>query len=65
MLLNLLRRRRRHHHEVNLNHILWRPSLLRGFVCDYHPAALGSNPMHTIYAFSNCIIEIVTRKERK
>ena len=23
------------------------------FVCDYHSAALGSNPMHTIDAFLN------------
>ena len=25
------------------------PPLLRGFVCTYHLAALGSNPKHTIY----------------
>ena len=25
----------------------------RGFVCTYHPAAQGSNPKHTIYAFFN------------
>ena len=28
------------------------PPLLRGFVCAYHPAALGSSPKHAIYAFS-------------
>ena len=32
----------------------WLPQL-RGFVCAYHPAASGSNPKHTIYAFSICI----------
>ena len=26
---------------------------LRGFICAYHPAAPGSNPKHTIYAFFN------------
>ena len=26
---------------------------IRGFVCAYHPAAPGSNPKHTIYAFFN------------
>ena len=31
------------------------------FVCAYNPAAAGSNPKHTIYAFSICIIEIVTK----
>ena len=30
-----------------------RPPQLRGFVCACHPAATGSNPMHTIYAFFN------------
>ena len=39
------------------------PPQLRGFVCTYHPAAPGSNPKHTIYAFSICI-EVVTRKGR-
>ena len=29
------------------------PPQLRGFVCAYHPAAPGSNPKHTIYAFFN------------
>ena len=28
-----------------------RPPQLRVFVCAYHPAAPGSNPKHTIYAF--------------
>ena len=28
-------------------------SKLFGFVCAYHPAARGSNPKHTIYAFFN------------
>ena len=36
-----------------------------GFNFDYHPAAPGSNPKHTIYAFSICIIEIVMRKGEK
>ena len=27
--------------------------LLSGFVCAFHPAALGSNPKHTIYVFIN------------
>ena len=31
---------------------LWPPQL-SGFVCAYHPAAVGSNPKHTIYAFFN------------
>ena len=26
---------------------------LCGFICAYHPAALGSNPKHTIYTFFN------------
>ena len=39
--------------------------LIRGILCAYHPAAAGSNPKHTIYAFSNCIIEIVMGKGRK
>ena len=29
------------------------PLLLRGFVCAYDPAAPGSNPKQTIYAFFN------------
>ena len=27
--------------------------IARGFVCTYHPVALGSNPKQTIYAFSS------------
>ena len=42
-----------------------RPPYLGGIVCAYHTAAAGSNPKHTIYAFSICIIEIVMRKGRK
>ena len=38
---------------------------LRGFVCTYHPTAQGSNPKHTIYAFSICIIYVGMRKGRK
>ena len=37
----------------------------RGIVYAYHPAAAGSNPEHTIYTFSICIIEIAMRKGRK
>ena len=29
-----------------------RPPLLWGIICTYHPAAVGSNPKHTNYAFS-------------
>ena len=29
------------------------PPQLSGFICAYHPAAPGSNPKHTIYAFFN------------
>ena len=29
------------------------PPWLSGFVCTFDPAALGSNPKHTIYAFIN------------
>ena len=35
---------------------------LSGFVCAYHPVAPGSNPKHTIYPFSVCIIDIVMIK---
>ena len=28
-------------------------TVLRGFICAYHPAAPGSNPKHTIYTFFN------------
>ena len=28
---------------------------LSGFICDFHPAALGSSPKHTIYAFTNLL----------
>ena len=38
---------------------------LRGFICTYHSAAVGSNPKHTIYTFSICFVEIVLRKGRK
>ena len=31
----------------------FREPYLRGFVCASHPAALGSNPKHTSYAFFN------------
>ena len=42
------------------------PPWLRGFVCTYHPAALGLNPKHTIYTFSACIeIDIGMRKGQK
>ena len=30
----------------------YKQSKLSGFVCAYHPAAPGSSPKHTIYAFS-------------
>ena len=43
------------------------PPQLSGFVCAYHPAAVGSSPKHTIYAFiiySNCAIFVMWR-ERK
>ena len=40
----------------------WLPPQLRGFVSNYHLAVTCSNPKHTIYAFSICIIEIVWRK---
>ena len=32
------------------------PPQLRGFVCAYQPAAPGSNPKQTIYAFFNFIL---------
>ena len=38
---------------------------LSGFPCDYNPAVHCSNPKHTIYASSICIVEIVMRKGRK
>ena len=38
-------------------------AIVCGFICAYHPAALGSNPKHTIYAFPICIIEIVMKKD--
>ena len=38
--------------------------MLCGFVYTYHPAAAGSNPKHTIYAFSIYIIDIVMTKGR-
>ena len=41
------------------------PKEAYGIICAYHPAAAGSNPKHTIYAFSICTIEIVMRKGRK
>ena len=28
---------------------------LSGFICDFHPATLGSSPKHTIYAFTNLL----------
>ena len=37
---------------------------IRGIVCAYNHAAAGSNPKHTIYAFSVCIIEIVMEKDK-
>ena len=30
---------------------MWVPPWLSGFVCAYQPAAPGSSPKHTIYAF--------------
>ena len=30
----------------------WGTPLFSGFVCAFHPAVPGSNPKHTIYAFS-------------
>ena len=27
-------------------------AIASGFVCNFHPAAMGSSPKHTIYAFS-------------
>ena len=44
--------------------------LLRGYVCVYHPAAAGSNPKHTIYAFFNlyywnCIEEIMKINKKR
>ena len=38
--------------RMNVKSKVWlgRPPLLRGFVCTYHPKALGSNPEHTIFA---------------
>ena len=32
--------------------------LLRGFICAYHPAAPGSNPKHTIYAFFQFVLDM-------
>ena len=38
----------------------WVPPRLSGFVCAFHPVALGSSHKHTIYAFiiysENCAI---------
>ena len=34
-------------------YLFWRLPLLLGIICAYHPAAMGSNPKHTIYAFFN------------
>ena len=39
--------------QICLEH-LWGPLQLSGFVSTYHPMVLGSNPKHTIYAFSTC-----------
>ena len=44
---------------------IWPPSQHCGFVCAQYPVAPGSNPKHTIYAFSIYIIENVMRKGRK
>ena len=35
------------------------PPQLSGFICTFHPAAPGSSPKHTIYAFSFYIVQIV------
>ena len=32
--------------------IYWVPTQLSGFVCAYHPAALGLSLKHTIYVFT-------------
>ena len=45
--------------------ILERTPLLRGLISAFHPVAVGSNPEHTIYAFSICIVNIAMRKGRK
>ena len=40
---------------------------LSGFVCHYHPAALGSSPKHTIEAFitySHCTIFVVRKRTK-
>ena len=34
-------------------------------VLAFHHAASGSNPKHTLHAFSDCIFEILMRKGRK
>ena len=42
------------------------PTQLSGFVCAFHPTALGSSPKHTIYAFINLLINCVMwRNENK
>ena len=43
----------------------WVAAIAPWFCLRHHPAALGSYPKHTLYAFSICIIEIVMRKEQK
>ena len=37
--------------------------MLSGFVCIFHPAAPGSSPKHTIYAFSNLFMNCVVWKD--
>ena len=43
----------------------WVDDIARGFVCTYHPVALGSNPKQTIYAFSSLYYWNLYRNEKK
>ena len=48
--------------------VLLEPQQLSGLICAFHPAAPGSSPKHTIYAFYSQIlyyIVIVFRKGQK
>ena len=46
----------------------WGAAIAQWFICAYHPATLGSDPKHTIYAFiiySQICAVFVISKERK